>query len=145
MHRFNVASLGKSSPLYSHAAKSGGLLSIAGMLGEGDGFEEQCEGAYGRVLQVLQHEGLGWQHVLQFTTYLTRVEDIPLFNAWRIARYAEMFPSGNCPPNTMLVVSALAGEGRRIELQALAVEDAAGTLGSRYAPDVVNSPPGQES
>jgi enamine deaminase RidA (YjgF/YER057c/UK114 family) len=125
MERFNVASLGKASPLYSHAAKGGGLLAIAGMLGDGDGFEEQCESAYGRVLQVLQHEGLGWQHVLQFTTYLTRTEDIPLFNAWRTARYPGLFPEGPYPPNTMLVVSALAGEGRRIELQALAVHQAA--------------------
>jgi enamine deaminase RidA (YjgF/YER057c/UK114 family) len=123
MKRFNVDSLGKASPLYSHAAKASGLLSIAGMLGGGEGFEEQCEGAYGRVLQVLQHEGLGWQHVLQFTTYLTRAEDIPLFNAWRTARYPEIFPAGPYPPNTMLVVSALAGEGRRIELQALAAHE----------------------
>ena len=127
MHRFNVATLGKPSPFYSHAAKSAGLLSIAGMLGEGETFEEQCEGAYRRVLAVLQHEGLGWQHVLQFTTFLTRVDDIPLFNAWRTARYADIFPDGACPPNTMLVVSALAGEGRRIELQALAVADTATT------------------
>ena len=54
MHRFNVATLGKPSPFYSHAAKSAGLLSIAGMLGEGETFEEQCEGAYRRVLAVLQ-------------------------------------------------------------------------------------------
>lgn len=123
MRRFNVPSLGKPSPFYCHAAKAGGLLSIAGMLGDGDGFEEQCESAYGRVLQVLQHEGLGWQHVLQFTTYLTRAEDVAAFNAWRAARYGQMFPEGACPPNTMLLVSALAGEGRRIELQALAVDE----------------------
>jgi enamine deaminase RidA (YjgF/YER057c/UK114 family) len=39
---------------------------------------------------------------------------------WRTANYANLFPDERYPPNTLLVVDALASDERLIEVQAVA-------------------------
>ncbi|MDQ2688702.1 MAG: RidA family protein [Chloroflexota bacterium] len=53
-------------------------------------------------------------------TFLTRRDDRPRLRQWRTANYANLFPDERYPPNTLLVVDALASDEWLIEVQAVA-------------------------
>jgi enamine deaminase RidA (YjgF/YER057c/UK114 family) len=120
---YNVESLGKPVGPYSHVArvKDGETLYIAGMLAPGDSFEAQCKAVYAQIEKALQSAGAGWGNVVQFTTYLVHSQDIPKFYRWREREYPKMFPQGNYPPNTLLIIDRLVQEQFLIEIQTVAV------------------------
>jgi enamine deaminase RidA (YjgF/YER057c/UK114 family) len=120
---YNVESLGKPVGPYSHVArvKDGETLYIAGMLAPGDSFEAQCAAVYAQIEKALQSGGAGWGNVVQFTTYLVHSQDIPRFYRWREREYPKMFPQGNYPPNTLLIIDRLVQEQFLIEIQTVAV------------------------
>jgi len=60
--------------------------------------------------------------VVKFTTFLTRHEDFGPFGEWRKSEYARLFPDGIYPPNTGVVVQALARPGMLLEVEAIAVK-----------------------
>jgi enamine deaminase RidA (YjgF/YER057c/UK114 family) len=53
-------------------------------------------------------------------SFLVRKEDIPKFAAYRKREFPKLYPAGNYPPNTLLVVSALANDALLLEVQAIA-------------------------
>jgi enamine deaminase RidA (YjgF/YER057c/UK114 family) len=53
-------------------------------------------------------------------TFLTRREDRQRLREWRTTAFSEWFPDGRYPPNTLLVVEALASDDLLIEVQAIA-------------------------
>ena len=59
---------------------------------------------------------------MKFTTFLTRHEDFGPFGEWRKKEYARLFPDGVYPPNTGVVVQALARPGLLLEVEAIAVK-----------------------
>jgi len=59
-------------------------------------------------------------NVVQFTTYLIDDDDIAKFMAWRKRQFPTLFPSGNYPPNTLLIVSRLVNPAFRLEVQTIA-------------------------
>ena len=63
--------------------------------------------------------GLGPEDVLQMTSYLVSVDDVPAFYAVRERLFPQMFPSGY-PPNTLVIVQALVRPELLVEVQALA-------------------------
>ena len=118
----NVEALGKPLGQYSHVSrvKSAEQLHIAGMLAAGESFEAQCSGVFAQIEKALQSAGAGWGNVVQFTTYLVHSQDIPRFMQWRLREFPRMFPGGQYPPNTLLVIDRLVHEQYLIEVQTLA-------------------------
>ena len=101
------------------------LIVVAGQVGiapdgEAGGFADQCAQAFANVGAALEAAGAGWSDVIQTMTFLSRREDRPRLREWRTAEYAKLFPDGRYPPNTLLVVDALATDDLLIEVQAIA-------------------------
>jgi enamine deaminase RidA (YjgF/YER057c/UK114 family) len=113
---------------YSHLARVPAgtqLIVVAGQVGVGaDGevgdFGAQCAQAFANVGAALEAAGAGWADVIQTMTFLTRREDRSRLREWRTAEFARLFPDGRYPPNTLLVVDALATDELLIEVQAIA-------------------------
>jgi enamine deaminase RidA (YjgF/YER057c/UK114 family) len=98
------------------AMNAGGQL-----VGEGD-IKAQAAQVFRNLEAILNEAGCGWRDVVKFTTYLTRYEDFAPFAEWRKQEYARLFPDGVYPPNTGLVVQALARPGLLLEVEAIAVK-----------------------
>jgi reactive intermediate/imine deaminase len=111
---------------YSHAAKAGDTLYIAGqvakdvddnLVGEGD-FESQVRQVYTNLKNILEEAGGSLSNIVKMTTFLTHFNYI---DAYRSVRN-EYFPEP-CPPNTLLIVESLALPDYMIEIEAIAVLD----------------------
>ena len=111
---------------YSHAAKAGNTLYIAGqiaqdlggnLVGKGD-FEAQVRQVCENLKNIVEEAGGTLQNVVKKTTFLTHYSDI---EAYRKVR-TEYFPEP-CPPNTLLIVESLALPEYMIEVEAIAVLD----------------------
>src|SRR5262245_17641114 len=135
---------GEGKPIGMYSAGfdvgAGGLIFVAGqvamdpggrMVGEGD-IGAQAGQVYRNLEAILKEAGCGWRDVVKFTTFLTRHEDFGPFGEWRKKEYARLFPDGIYPPNTGVVVQALARPGLLLEVEAIAVKPAA-AAGTRPA------------
>lgn len=128
IEKLNPATIRAPGGMYSHIARvpaGAELVVVAGQVGIGpDGsagdFEDQCARAFANVGAALEAAGTGWANVVQTMTFLTRREDRPRLREWRTTTYAALFPDGRYPPNTLLVVDALATDALLIEVQAIA-------------------------
>jgi enamine deaminase RidA (YjgF/YER057c/UK114 family) len=119
---YNVDALGKPLGQYSHVTrvKAGEYLFIAGMLAAGESFDAQCSGVFAQIESALKSAGAGWGNVVQFTTYLVHSQDIAQFMQWRLREFPRLFPGGNYPPNTLLIVDRLVQEPFLVEVQTVA-------------------------
>ncbi len=118
--------LGRPVGMYSHASRVGRLLFVAGQLavdtegnvvGVGD-FEIQMRQVFRNLGAALG--GAGFGSVAKLTTYLTRADDIEDFYRVRRELFAELYPEGGYPPNTLLVVDRLVFPDCLIEIEAVA-------------------------
>jgi enamine deaminase RidA (YjgF/YER057c/UK114 family) len=128
---FNPEALSTPGGTYSHVARvpaGATIVAIAGqiavgadgtLVGRGD-FERQCEQVFANIGAALEAVGGGWSSVVQMMTFLTRREDIATLRAWREREFPKLFAGGRYPPNTLLVVSALANDDLLLEAQAIA-------------------------
>jgi enamine deaminase RidA (YjgF/YER057c/UK114 family) len=118
----NPPSLGKPLGQYSHVTrvKASELLFIAGMLAPGDTFDAQCSGVFDQIGKALASAGAGWGNVVQFTTYLVHSQDIESFMVVRKELFTTIYPGGQYPPNTLLMVDRLVGEQFLIEVEVIA-------------------------
>jgi enamine deaminase RidA (YjgF/YER057c/UK114 family) len=107
----------------------GALVFVAGqvamdaegrIVGEGD-VKAQAVQVYRNLSAVLAEAGLTLRNVVKFTTFLTRNEDWVPFGEWRKVEYPRLFPDGVYPPNTGVVVHALARPQLLLEVEAIAV------------------------
>jgi enamine deaminase RidA (YjgF/YER057c/UK114 family) len=126
----NPSGLAKPLGAYSHIARARAseLLFIAGQLavneagelvGKGD-FAAQMRQVFANLGCALGSEGLGFANVTKFTTYLVHSQDIESFMAVRKELFARIYPGGQYPPNTLLMVDRLVGEQFLIEVEAIA-------------------------
>ena len=69
----------------------------------------------------LQAAGAGWEHVVQFTSYIVDRKYVPDYMAYRAKAYPVFFPSLVYPTHTLLLVSGLVKEGLLVEVTATAV------------------------
>ncbi|HJP70871.1 MAG TPA: RidA family protein [Candidatus Limnocylindria bacterium] len=128
IEKLNPESIRAPGGTYSHLAlvpAGAQLVVVAGQVGIGpDGeagdFTDQCAQAFANVGAALEAAGAGWADVIQTMTFLSRREDRSRLREWRTAEYARLFPDGRYPPNTLLVVDALASDDLLIEVQAIA-------------------------
>lgn len=120
--------LGKPVGMYSHASRVGDLLFVAGQLsvdaegnvvGPGD-FEAQMRQVFRNLGSALAGGGTSFGGVAKLTTYLTRADDVEGFYRVRSELFAELYPEGGYPPNTLLVVDRLVFPECLIEIEAVA-------------------------
>lgn len=116
--------------LYSHGmvAAGGELVVVAGQTGTtpegrvpGHDIVSQTRQAFENVRTVLEAGGAGMGDIIRLQTFLTRAEDIAGFMKARQDLFAEYFPTGVYPPNTLLVVSRLVHPDLLVEIEAMAM------------------------
>ncbi len=128
IEKLNPEGMRAPAGMYSHLARvpaGAQLIVVAGQVGMGPDetpgdFEDQCAQAFANVGAALDAAGTGWTDVIQTMTFLTRREDRQRLRTWRATAFAAFFPDGRYPPNTLLVVDALATDDLLIEVQAIA-------------------------
>ena len=132
LHRTTINPDGISPPLgrYSQLARvrAGELLFLAGQVGvdadgklagEGD-VAAQVRQIYRNIGEVLRSAGASFNNVVQFTTYIVGRENVQPFLEARTEIVDELFPEGDFPPSTLLVISGLASEEYLAEVTAIA-------------------------
>ena len=101
-----------------------GLLFIAGqtasdrdgnVVGVGD-IRAQARKAFENVETVLKEAGLGFEHLVKTTVYLTDRSHRDEYNRVRM----ELLPKGDRPTSTLLIISGLARPEYLIEIEAIA-------------------------
>lgn len=123
---------GLPAPLgqYSHVARARPeqLIIVAGqvaldergeLVGQDD-FEAQMRQVFHNLERALTGVGAGLSNVMKFTTYLTRAEDLEAFRRVRQDLFAELYPEGRYPANTLLVVTRLVSSAFLVEIEAIA-------------------------
>ena len=126
----NPTGLAKPLGAYSHVARArtSELVFIAGqvavnevgeLVGKGD-FGAQMRQVFDNLGRALLSEGLGYADVTKFTTFLVHSQDIEGFMTVRKELFPKLYPSGQYPPNTLLVIDRLVGEQFLIEVEAIA-------------------------
>ncbi len=115
---------------YSHVSRvtAGELVFVAGqvaldadgnLVGKGD-FKAQVEAVFENLRIALESQGCRFSDVARFTTYLVHSQDIATFHEVRTELFQSMYPDGDFPPNTLLVIDRLVSEDFLIEIEAVA-------------------------
>jgi enamine deaminase RidA (YjgF/YER057c/UK114 family) len=116
--------------MYSHVARMmpGEIAFIAGQVaidakgnpvGVGD-FAAQVPAVFENLGRILKDLGTDFESIVQFTTFMTRAEDIPVWMKERSALFPKLFPGGKYPPNTLLVIDRLVKPEFLLEVEAIA-------------------------
>lgn len=69
---------------------------------------------------VLEAAGAGFSNVVEFTTYVVGRSSVQGFIDGRNQVFPDIFPDGDYPPNTLLVVDGLVREEFLVEIKAVA-------------------------
>ena len=126
----NPPSVPQPAGMYSHVARMapGEIAFIAGQVavdakgnpvGDGD-LAAQVKQVFANLGGILKDLGTDFESVVQFTTYLTKAENIPAWMAARGEVYPKLFPGGKYPPNTLLVIDRLVKPEFLLEIEAIA-------------------------
>lgn len=111
---------------YSHAAKAGSTLYIAGqvakdlqgeIVGKGD-FETQARQVFTNLKSIMAETGGNLNNIVKLTTFLTHFNYRETYRKVRKEFLQEPFPT-----NTLLIVESLASPDYMIEIEAIAVLD----------------------
>jgi enamine deaminase RidA (YjgF/YER057c/UK114 family) len=116
--------------MYSHVARMqpGEIAFIAGQvaidakgtpLGVGD-FAAQVAPVFDNLGKILKDLGTDFEAVVQFTTFMTSADYIPIWMTARSAIFPKLFPGGKYPPNTLLVIDRLVKPEFLLEVEAIA-------------------------
>ncbi len=114
---------------YSQAVrvKAGELVFLAGQVGidadgnlAGEDVAAQTRQVYANLGKVLESVGASYSSVVEFTTYLVGKESIQPFIQTRTEVFPGIFPEGDYPPNTLLVIDGLVRPEFLVEIKAVA-------------------------
>jgi enamine deaminase RidA (YjgF/YER057c/UK114 family) len=120
---------GVATPLgpYSHLSRVGELVFVAGQIGldtkgtlVGPDLHSQAKQTFANIRVILESQGGSLRSVLKFTTYLVGADRVEDFHAVRKEIFPELFPEGEYPPNTLLVVDRLVRPGLLVEIETVA-------------------------
>ena len=116
--------------MYSHVAiaEPGRLAFIAGQLAldakgnvlAPDDFAAQVPAVFDHLGRILKDLGADFSSVVQYTTYLVGADKREAWNKGRAEIFARIYPDKRYPPNTLLIISALARPGALLEISAIA-------------------------
>lgn len=135
-------SLGTPLGMYSHgmASPAGEIVVVAGQVGiggdgrvAGDDVGSQTRQALTNVRAVVDAAGCAMTDVVRLQTFLTSADDIPGFMKARGEIFPDLFPQGIYPPNTLVVVSRLVRPEFKVEIEAMAIKRAGGSMRSSSA------------
>ena len=126
----NPPTLSKPLGLYSQVCtvNSSNLIFLAGqvsvnnkgdLVGEND-IAAQVTQIYQNIADALDSANAKFENIVQFTTYIVGADNIPSFLEKRNSIVTDIYPSGDFPPSTLLVVSGLADPGYLAEVTAIA-------------------------
>ena len=110
------------------SVNAGRLLYVAGQLsvdadgnlvGAGDAAAQTCR-ALENIGHILEAAGANFSNVVEFTTYVVGRSSVQGFIDGRSQVYPQIFPDGDFPPNTLLVVDGLVREEFLVEIKAVA-------------------------
>ena len=115
---------------YSHLARvqARELLYLAGQVavdlegnfvGEGD-IKAQVRQIYDNIGRLLESAGASWDNVVQLTTYIVGRENVDSFLEERMKIVNRLFPKGDLPPSTLLIIDGLYAEEALAEVTAVA-------------------------
>lgn len=111
---------------YSHAAKAGKTLYIAGqvardlqgrLVGKGD-FDAQARQVFTNLKNILHEAGGSLKNIVKTTTILTHFAHVESYRRIRDECFGEIMP-----PNTLMIIQSLASPDFMIEVEAIAVLD----------------------
>ena len=85
-----------------------------------DNFELQVEQVFVNLSQILDTAGASFRHIVKLGSFLTRSSDISAFTRKRNEIFANVFPDGDYPTSTLLLVSGLADPKWLVEVEAYA-------------------------
>ena len=109
-------------------ASGGKLLFVAGqvgldasgnLVGPGDA-AAQTRQVFENIGQILAGAGASFSNVVEFTSYVVGRESIQPYIEARIKIFPDIFPNGDFPTNTLLVISGLVREEFLVEVKAVA-------------------------
>ena len=121
-----------ASPLGTYSqgvrVRGGDLLFIAGQVAVAkdgstvgvDDIRAQTRQVYQNLGSVVEAAGGGYGNVVEFTIYLTDKANIGGYRDVRTEMFPQMYPDGEYPTSTLLVVDALASDDYLIEIKAVA-------------------------
>ena len=92
----------------------------AGNLVGKDDVAAQTRQALENIGHVLAAAGASFSDVVEFTTYVVGRPSVQGYIQGRSEVYPNMFPNGDFPPNTLLVVAGLVNEDFLVEIKAVA-------------------------
>ncbi|MGQ0607460.1 MAG: RidA family protein [Chloroflexota bacterium] len=122
----NPIELGEPLGKYSHVSSTDGFVFVAGQVGiYGDGslagpdLPAQMRQVFANIGAALRARGGGFHDVLKFTTYLTDASLIAPFYETREELFAQLYPEGKYPPNTLLVIDRLVRPEYLLEIEAI--------------------------
>ena len=126
----NTKGVAQPQGLYNHAVSVSAdrFLFIAGqvsidkgnqLVGPGD-FNAQMQQVFKNLASILDSVGASFENVVKFTTYLVRSQDMKAFYEKRAEIFADIYPNGRYPTNTLVVIDQLAREEWLVEIEAVA-------------------------
>ncbi len=125
------ATLGPPLGLYTHVATAplGTLVAVAGQTGieptgalAGDGsVAAQTAQCFVNLGAALASVGASYRDIIKSTTFLVGRGTVSEFMTARREVFAELFPDGAYPPNSLMVVEGLVEERYLVEIEAFAV------------------------
>lgn len=126
MKIYNPAAVAKPVGPYSHGVEvpdTARWLHIAGQIGiAADGslapdLEGQADQCWRNIKAILAEAGMGIEHLVKVTHFLTRAENVAAYGAVRARHLGEARPA-----STLLVVHALARPDLLVEVEAVAAK-----------------------
>ena len=96
-----------------------GVDSNGNLVGKGDA-AIQTRQVLENIGHVLAGAGADFSNVVEFTTYVVGRPSIQGYLQGRSEVYPDLFPNGDFPPNTLLVVEGLVNEDFLVEIKAVA-------------------------
>ena len=99
-----------------------GVDSSGNLVGEGD-VVAQTRQTLKNIGHVLAAAGASFGDVVEFTTYVVGRPSVQGYIQGRSEVYPDMYPDGDFPPNTLLVVAGLVNEDFLVEIKAVAALD----------------------
>lgn len=75
---------------------------------------------YANLQAAVEAAGGTMASIVSLRTFLTRADDLPVFNECRAEHYPRLFPDGIYPPNTLLIVDRLVHPDLLLEIEAVA-------------------------
>ena len=127
MHQaYNPSVIAPPLGKYSHAIEvspNARWLHISGQVGvRPDGtiaetFEEQADCAWRNLLAILAEAGMGPEHIVKYSTFITNAEHIGVFRTVRDRHIGDRRPA-----STLLVIAGLAAPELMIEIELIAAK-----------------------